>query len=583
MLNRRDEMYFDFLVKIPEDTGKISLNRRNGTTYIEYTYGRRYVPEKKYNVPRRTTIGKMDLSDPTMMYPNPNFLKFFPEVALPEEKERSKRSSCLRIGSYILIKKIVLDYGLDEMMKRIIGKDSGLFLDLAAYSIISENNAGQYYPDYGYNHPLFTEKMRIYSDSKVSDFITRITPDQSIGFLNEWNARRDHREKIYISYDSTNKACQAGNIEIAEYGHSKDGKDYPIFNYSIAYDRENKEPLFYEEYPGSIVDTAQLQIMLDKAKGYGYKNCGFILDRGYFSKANIRFMDKNGFDFIIMVKGMKSLVRELILEKRGTFEEVRANSIRQYKTYGTTIERPLFASDEKNRYFHLYYSSQRHATEQELLEARIDRMKKNLKKIYGKVEELPREYQHYFKPVYFHEGQEDQLLQLAMEKTDVIEEEIHLCGYFCIVTPRKMAAKDALELYKSRDESEKLFKGDKSYLGNSAVRVQSDEAADAKIFIEFVALVIRNKIYTSLKDAVLEDDSRANYMNVPAAIKELEKIEMIRQNSGEYRLDHAVTATQKAILKAFQMDAAYIQKEAAKIREALLNEEEKECPDHARD
>ena len=583
MLNRRDEMYFDFLVKIPEDTGKISLNRRNGTTYIEYTYGRRYVPEKKYNVPRRTTIGKMDLSDPTMMYPNPTFLKFFPEVALPEEKERSKRSSCLRIGSYILIKKIVLDYGLDEMMKRIIGKDSGLFLDLAAYSIISENNAGQYYPDYGYNHPLFTEKMRIYSDSKVSDFITRITPDQSIGFLNEWNARRDHREKIYISYDSTNKACQAGNIEIAEYGHSKDGKDYPIFNYSIAYDRENKEPLFYEEYPGSIVDTAQLQIMLDKAKGYGYKNCGFILDRGYFSKANIRFMDKNGFDFIIMVKGMKSLVRELILEKRGTFEEVRANSIRQYKTYGTTIERPLFASDEKNRYFHLYYSSQRHATEQELLEARIDRMKKNLKKIYGKVEELPREYQHYFKPFYFHEGQEDQLLQLAMEKTDVIEEEIHLCGYFCIVTSRKMTAKDALELYKSRDESEKLFKGDKSYLGNSAVRVQSDEAADAKIFIEFVALVIRNKIYTSLKDAVLEDDSRANYMNVPAAIKELEKIEMIRQNSGEYRLDHAVTATQKAILKAFQMDAAYIQKEAAKIREALLNEEEKECPDHARD
>ena len=79
------------------------------------------------------------------------------------------------------------------------------------------------------------------------------------------------------------------------------------------------------------------------------------------------------------------------------------------------------------------------------------------------------------------------------------------------------------------------------------------EAAGAKIFIEFVVLVIRNKIYTSLKDVVLEDDSRANYMNVPAAIKELEKIEMIRQTSGEYRLDHAVTATQKAILKAFKM------------------------------
>ena len=565
-------MYFDFLVKIPEDTGKISLNRRAGTTYVEYTYGRRYIPEKRYNIPQRTTIGKMCQNDQTMMYPNPNFLKYFPEAELPEEKDRSKRSSCLKIGAYTVIKKIIEDYKLDEMMKRIIGRDSGLFLDLAAYSIITENNAGQYYPDYGYNHPLFTDKMRIYSDSRVSDFITGITPDQSIGFLNEWNTSRDHREKIYISYDSTNKACQAGDIEIAEFGHPKDGKEYPVFNYSIAYDRNNKEPLFYEDYPGSIVDTAQLQAMLEKAKGYGYKNVGFILDRGYFSKENLRFMDKNGYDFVIMVKGMKSLIRDLILEKRGSFEEVRSNCIRQYKAYGTTIERTLYPSDDKNRYFHLFYSSQKHAFEQELLEAKIDRMKTSLRKVYGKVSEMDRSYAHYFKPIYYHEGEEDQILQLAQEKSEVIEEEIRLCGYFCIITSKKMSAKEALELYKSRDESEKLFKGDKSYLGNKAVRVQSDEAAAAKIFIEFVALVIRNKIYTSLKDAVLEDDSRANYMNVPAAVRELEKIEMIRQTDGEYRLDHAVTATQKTILKAFKMDAAYVQKEAGRIRAALKEE-----------
>lgn len=540
---------------------------------MEYTYGRRYIPEKKYNVPQRTTIGKVEPSDPTMMYPNPNFVKYFPEVELPEEKDRSKRSSCLRIGSYTVIKKIIEEYKLDEMMARIIGRDSGLFLDLAAYSIITESNAGQYYPDYAYNHPLFTSEMKVYSDSKVSDFITGITPDQSIGFLNEWNASRNHREKIYISYDSTNKACQAGDIEIAEFGHSKDGKDYPVFNYSVAYDHNNREPLFYEEYPGSIVDMVQLQIMLDKAKGYGYKKVGYILDRGYFSKANLHFMDKNGYDFVIMVKGMKKLIREIILEVRGTFEDVRANSIRQYKTYGTTIERPLFLSDEKNRYFHLYFSSSKHASEQELLEAKLDRMKKTLKKGFGKVKEMDKSYEHYFNPIYYHEGKEDQLLQTVQEKSDVIQEEIRLCGYFCIITSKKMSAKDALELYKSRDASEKLFRGDKSYLGNGAIRVQSDEAADAKIFIEFVALVIRNRMYTRLKDAVLEDDNKSNYMNVPAAIKELEKIEMIRQTDGEYRLDHAVTATQKTILKAFKMDASYVQKEAGRIRDILKEKE----------
>ena len=62
-------------------------------------------------------------------------------------------------------------------------------------------------------------------------------------------------------------------------------------------------------------------------------------------------------------------------------------------------------------------------------------------------------------------------------------------------------------------------------------------------------------------------------MTVPAAMKELEKIVMIKHLDGFYRLDHAVTATQKAILKAFKMDAAYIQKEAAKIRETLAKED----------
>ncbi len=572
MLKKEGEMYFDFLVKIPENTKGISFNKRGDTTYVEYTYGRRYIPEKQYNIPQRTTIGKRDSLDRTMMYPNQNFMKFFPDAELPEFKERSNRSGCIRVGSYAVIKKIIQEYGLDEMMARIIGKDSGLFLDLAAYSIITENNAGQYYPDYGYNHPLFTYGMKIYSDTKVSDFLSGITPDQSIDFLTEWNASRDHSEKIYISYDSTNKSCQAGDIEIAEFGHPKDGKEYPVINYSVAYDEKNRVPLFYEDYPGSIVDVAQLQIMLEKVKSYGYKDVGFILDRGYFSEPNLRFMDRSGFPFVIMVKGMKKLVNELILEKRGTFEDIRSNSIRQYRTYGTTVKRFMFHSDEKERYFHLYYSSLRHAKEQESLENKIDRMKKNLEKVCGKARKMEQSYEHYFDPVYYHEGQDDQLLQGIIEKEDVIQEEIRLCGYFCIITSEEMSAKEALELYKSRDASEKLFRGDKSYLGNKSLRVHGEESAEAKIFVEFVALVIRNRIYTSLKDAVLEDDKKANYMNVPAAIRELEKIEMIRQADGDYRLDHAVTATQKTILRAFHMDAAYIKREAEKIRRMLKGE-----------
>ena len=232
----------------------------------------------------------------------------------------------------------------------------------------------KYYPDYAYNHALFTNDMRIYSDSKISDFLQEVTIDQRIRFLNEWNAKRDHREKIYISYDSTNKVSQAGDIDLVELGHAREGVETDIFNYSIAFDTNKREPLFYESYPGSIVDVSQLQHTLKKAKSYGYEYVGFILDRGYFCKENIQFMDENGYQFVIMAEGMKKLVSELVLEVQGTFENDRNNSIRAYKVSGTTVKRKLFAADKKERYFHIFYDDGKKASERERFENRIDRM-----------------------------------------------------------------------------------------------------------------------------------------------------------------------------------------------------------------
>ena len=58
------------------------------------------------------------------------------------------------------------------------------------------------------------------------------------------------------------------------------------------------------------------------------------------------------------------------------------------------------------------------------------------------------------------------------ERYQVIDEEIALCGYFVIITSEKMDAADALDLYKSRDASEKLFREDKTFLGNRTMRSQ---------------------------------------------------------------------------------------------------------------
>lgn len=152
-------MYLNLTVPMPSENGKLTIKTIKGTPYVYYETGRTYDATKKYNSPKRVCIGKQCKDHPGMISPNTSFLRFFPEAALPEETEDPERSSCLHVGAYLVIRKVINDYFLDRMI------------------------------------------------AKISDFLGWEMDNQRTTFLNEWNKKRDHREKIYISYDSTNKIC----------------------------------------------------------------------------------------------------------------------------------------------------------------------------------------------------------------------------------------------------------------------------------------------------------------------------------------------------------------------------------------
>ncbi|MDK2808885.1 MAG: hypothetical protein PWP24_1622 [Clostridiales bacterium] len=558
-------MYHDFTVKIPDIKGKIIIKKKGGSSYALYEYGRDYKPEKKYTIPKRTIIGKISEQDSSLMYPNERYQEYFPEAVFPEERPEAYRSCCLKIGTYIVIDKILEEYKLKDQLKKHLGNDYGLFMDLMAYLIVDEENAGQYYPDFAYCHPLFSDKMKIYSDVKVSRLFSSITRNQSNAFLDDWNKKRDHKQRIYVSYDSTNKNCQAGDIDILEFGKAKVGQGTPIFNLAVAYDCNNRIPLLYEEYPGSINDVSQFHFMIDKVNEYGYKNVGFILDRGYFSKDNIMYMKEKGYEFIIMAKGCRKLVSSMVDDVRGTFETNRSCSIRPYRVYGTTRTEKLYPEDTEKRCFHIYYNPSKQAAEREQLEQKIDRYKEFIQKNEGTDQKFGKTYQDYFDFTYDKKG----ILLYATEKSDVIQQELELCGYFCIITSENMTAEAALIKYKGRDISEKLFSADKSFLGSKSMRVQSAESMSAKLFLEFVTLIVRNRIYNLLKEEMMRIEIKPNYLTVPAAVRELEKIEMVRRNKGSYRLDHAVTKKQKDILAAFGLGADDVIRKANEISQLL--------------
>ena len=172
----------------------------------------------------------------------------------------------------------------------------------------------------------------------------------------------------------------------------------------------------------------------------------------------------------------------------------------------------------------------------------------------------------------------------ADEKTEVIERALKLCGYFCIITSERMSASEALVLYKGRDISEKLFRADKRFIGARCERIQSSQSMSSKLFIEFIALIVSNRIYNLLKEQMLRMiTTHHKYLTVPAAIRELEKIEMVRRtHDSGYLLDHAVTRTQKIILNSLGLNEEDVRTSAVEINtslssgESLMSNEESE-------
>ena len=412
--------------------------------------------------------------------------------------------------------------------------------------------------------------MNIYSDSKISDFFkSSLDVNTRQAFFSWWTDQRDKKELIYISYDSTNKNSQAGDLEIVEFGHAKDDESKPIFNWAIAHDITNSVPLFYEEYLGSIVDVSQLTFMVERAKSFGFENVGFILDRGYFAKPNIQFMDENGYDYILMMKGNKELVSSLIMDNRNTFEEKSSCFIPQYTTNGITVEKKLYGDSDRIRYVHLYFSSSRYNADRTDLEEKLSKVEDVLEKhLDCVITYTPKSFVGtHFNIVTTEEGR---LISFS-RNDECIDKETALCGYFCIITSAKMSARDALILYKNRDESEKLFRSDKTFLGGRSMRVHSQLSLDNKLFITFIALIIRSWIHKQIVAHIRASNKTCNWLNVPSLIKELEKITILRDADGRYRLNKAITKRNREVLAIFGLDENQVNAKVKELSDKLFS------------
>ena len=134
-----------------------------------------------------------------------------------------------------------------------------------------------------------------------------------------------------------------------------------------------------------------------------------------------------------------------------------------------------------------------------------------------------------------------------------------------------MTAADAYFLYKGRELSEQYFRTEKSLIQSVSTDHFSDKAMSGKFFAEFIALIIKSRLWALLQKKRPGQDKAEDSLDVMEAVQELEKIEMVRRDDGRYTLDSTLSKTQKEILLALGMKIEDIQADAAKVS-VLLSE-----------
>lgn len=189
------------------------------------------------------------------------------------------------------------------------------------------------------------------------------------------------------------------------------------------------------------------------------------------------------------------------------------------------------------------------------LENKVSKTKLNRK------EDMTR-FQKGFKMYYDDNG----YLKKYTKLKDKIQKEADMMGYFVIVTTQEMGAGEALEKYRDRDTVEKLFRSLKSELDFDKFRVHGDASMESKIFITFLANIVRNEIFTKTKE--IRNKNKKDY-TVPGIIHEMNKIEITKDSKNEYIRRYGLNRKQKEILKQFGITDDNVKKYVKEINEKI--------------
>ncbi|MBI5417384.1 IS1634 family transposase [Candidatus Poribacteria bacterium] len=448
-------------------------------------------------------------------------------------------------GNIYFLKEICKQVGITEILQEIVPEKCNEILSLVYYTLCE---CDAYYLASKWSEFNYLDiKPEQISSQRISELLEKIgySTDIKINFFKKWIQTQGGIDAIY--FDITSISTHAKMLDLAEWGYNRDKEKLRQINIGLVYGSKTQLPLYYQIYPGSIPDVTTLANIKKYNQEFDIKNTIYILDRGFYSKNNIEKLDNER--VIIPLSFSTSLASELLSSFDIQLNNPK-NMIMVNNSIYTTVKSEIKISDKKFEVYIFRNKQMYNEGETLLYKILIELEEKiNIKKYTNKemveqaVEEIASGYTKYFII-----KENNNTYSIERNET-IILNQIKKIGTFILMTNVSNQSKTKiLELYKRREDIEKVFDCIKNDIDRDRLRVHTTERAEGNIFITYLSLILTSHIERTIK----ETDALKNYTK-KEIIYELKKLKLT-QFTNKLNIINELSKKVKVIYKSFNID-----------------------------
>ena len=472
--------------------------QKNKATGVVYAYESNafWDKEKQQSRATRKCIGKVD----------PETGEIIPNRAKSSTKPAKRGpvpiidTARLFYGATYLFDAIGEKLGITADLKKCFPAAWKQILSTAYYLILEDKNPLSRFPKWAatHKHPF----GKPIPSQRSSELFASISESEREQFFKLQGRRRAENE--YWVYDTTSISSYSKCLKQVRYGMNKDHERLPQINLAMLFGEESNLPFYYRKLPGNISDVKTVRNLLADMDYLGYDKVKLVMDRGFYSEANINDLYKNHLKFLLATKVSLRLVQNELDKIRESIRDW-TNYNQKYDLFATTAsinwnysqDRPYkrdTIKSQRRMYLHMYFSSERAMEAEKNLSSLLCKLQTELES--GKPDpDHAKQYEKYFEikstPV---RGTK------VAAKQDAINEAKKNYGYFTLISNEVKDPTEALEIYRNKDLVEKAFGNLKERLSFNRLAVSSDLSLDGKLFVEFVALIFLSYIKKKMQD-----------------------------------------------------------------------------------